>query len=130
MKTKTIRQVVKFEASAKDVYDCLMDSKKHSAFTQSECKIGKNTGDSFSAYDGYIEGTTIELIPGEKVVQSWHASDWPKGHYSEVIFEFEQKGSKTKLKFTHSNVPEEFFEEIKAGWIEHYWSKMKEFFAR
>jgi len=125
VKTKTIKQAVTFRAEPPEVYDAILDSKKHSAFTQSKCVIGKKAGDIFSAYDGYIEGKNIELIPGRKIVQSWHSDGWPKGHYSEVKFEFEKTRKGTKMKFTHSAVPEDDFEEKSSGWKEHYWDKMK-----
>lgn len=125
MKTKTIRQTVTFKESPGEVYSILMDSKKHSAFTQSECKIGKKVGGKISAYDGYIEGENLELVPGKKIVQKWRSGDWPAGHFSKVIFEFMAKGKGTELKFMHQGVPENDFKEKSEGWKEHYWEKMK-----
>ena len=129
MKTKTIKQEVSFRAEAQKVYDALMDSKKHSQFTGSECVISKKAGGKFTAYGGYIKGVNLELVPGKKIVQSWRASDWPEGHYSKAIFILERKGKNTVLSFMQENVPEQFFDEISEGWKEHYWGKMKEKFG-
>lgn len=130
MKTRTIKQTVEFKARPGEIYECIMNSKKHSAFTHSWCRIGRSVGDKFTAYDGYIEGENLQLVPGRKIVQSWRASDWPQDHYSEVIFEFETSDNGTTLRFTHKKVPEEFADEISEGWKEHYWEKLKkEFFS-
>ncbi len=86
MKTSTIRQSVTFKASLHEVYEALMDSKKHSKFTGSNAKISRKIGGRFSVWDGDLEGTNLELAPDRKIVQSWRASDWPEGHYSKAAF--------------------------------------------
>lgn len=128
MKTKTIKQTVKFKASAHSVYEALMDSKKHSKFTGGPAKISRKVGGKYSVYDGYAVGKNLELIPDEKIVQTWIASDWSKEQVSQVVFEIESSKSGCTLSFVHSNVPEEQFSSIKQGWIDFYWNPMKEMF--
>ena|SRR3989344_1747973 len=125
MKTKTIKQTVNFKAKPEEVYAALMDSKKHSKFTQSKCVIGKKIGDAFSSFDGYSEGKNLDLIPGKRIVQSWRSDGWPAGYYSKVFFEFEKTEAGTKLKFTHEGVPEKDFADKAAGWKEYYWNRIK-----
>ena len=113
MKTVTIRQSAKFKASPHEVYEALMDSRKHSKFTDAKAGISRRIGGKFTAYDGYIEGVNLELVPDEKIVQSWRGSDWPEGHYS-------------KATFTQTGVPENQYESISQGWSDYYWKPMKE----
>ncbi len=129
MKTKTIKQTVIFKASPHEVYEALMDSKKHSTFTGDKADIGKKVGDKFTAYGDYIEGENMELIPSKKIVQKWRAIDWPEGYYSKVTFLLKNIKEGTQLNFIHEGVPEEHYEDIKQGWIDHYWDKMKESFG-
>ncbi len=128
MKIKTIRQTVSFKISAHDVYDALMDSKKHSKFTGSKTSISKKVGGKFSVYDGYASGKNLELIPGKKIVQSWRAADWEKDAVSTVVFEIIPKGNGTTLKFTHYDVPAEHATAIAQGWKDFYWHPMKKMF--
>jgi activator of HSP90 ATPase len=132
MKTKDIKQKTIIPAKPKEVYDALMDSKKHSAFTGSVCKIGKKEGAAYSAYDGYIVGKNVKLIPGKKIVQTWRAIDgvWPEDHDSEITFELKAHPKGTELNFLHKNVPENQVGEFKKGWGEHYWEPMKMYFAK
>ncbi|MBI2671101.1 SRPBCC domain-containing protein [Candidatus Woesearchaeota archaeon] len=127
MKTKTIKQTVIFKANPSEVYEALMDSKKHSKFTESECIISRKVKGKFSVYDGYAEGINLELIKDKKIVQKWHASDWPDGHYSIVTFSLTKFNQGTKLIFTQERVPEKLYKSISEGWHEHYWEKMKNF---
>ncbi len=130
METKNIKQTVTFKASPHDVYDMLMDSKKHSKFTGGVASISQKVGGKISAYDGYIEGKNLELEPDKKIVQSWRGSDWPEGYYSKTTFKLEKTETGTKLTFTQEAVPSEFYEDIKQGWIDWYWEPMKKLLGR
>lgn len=121
-----IRQTIVFNASPHEIYEMLMDSEKHSEFTESPARISRNVGGRFSTWDGYSSGTNVELVKDKKIVQKWRASNWPEGHYSVATFELEKDDGKTKLIFTQSDVPEDQYEAISQGWKEFYWEKMKE----
>jgi activator of HSP90 ATPase len=126
MKTKTLHQKVTFPAAPEAVWDMLMDSKKHSEFTGDKAVISRKEGEKYTAYDDYIDGKNIKLVPGKLIVQTWHASDWPEGHYSETTYKFKKKGKGTEMEFTHKDVPAEFASDIAEGWKDFYWKPMKE----
>jgi activator of HSP90 ATPase len=126
MDTKNIRQTASFKANPHEVYEALMDSKKHSKFSGGKASISRKVGGKISAYDGYIDGVNLDLVPDEKIVQTWRGSDWPEGHYSTVTFKIEKTPTGSKLTFLHKGVPVEFYEDIKQGWIDWYWKPMKE----
>jgi activator of HSP90 ATPase len=126
MKTKTIRQSATFKASPHDVYEILMDSKKHTKFTGEKTSISRKIGGKFTAYAGYIEGVNLDLVPGKKIVQSWRGSDWPEGHYSKVTFSLKKVKPGTQLTFRQSGVPQEYYKDISQGWRDFYWKPMRE----
>jgi len=130
MKTKTIRQSATFKASAHEVYEMLMDSRKHTDFTGEKAKISRAVGGGFSAYDGYITGSNLELVPDRLIVQSWRGSDWPEGHFSKATFSLAEVGGRTRLTFRQSGVPEDQYEDIKQGWRDYYWRAMQEKLAK
>ena len=76
---------------------------------------------------GGAGGENLELIPGEKIVQSWHASDWPQNHMSRVTFKLSAVKGGTRLNFTHSGVPHNQYQAIKQGWIDNYWEPLREY---
>ena len=125
MNTKSIRQSVTFEASPHEVYEALMDSRKHAKFTGGKATISRKVNGKFSVFDGYAEGTNLELIPDSKIVQSWRAGDWPEGHYSKVTFSITEVDGVTRLAFTQNNIPAEFRDDIANGWHDYYWEPMK-----
>ena len=126
--TKTIEQSVTFDAAPHDVYEALMDSEKHSQFTGAKASINRVVGGEFTAYDGALSGTILELVPDCKIVQSWRGSDegWVPGHYSTATFSLAALDGGTRLTFMQTGVPEQSFEQISQGWQTYYWPKMKQ----
>jgi activator of HSP90 ATPase len=126
--TKTIEQSVTFNASPHEVYEALMDSEKHSQFTGAKAVISREVGGSFTAYDGALSGTILELVPDTKIVENWLGSDegWVPDHYSTATFSLEAVDGGTRLTFVQTGVPEQSFEQISSGWQTYYWPKMKQ----
>ena len=127
MKTKSIRQSVTFDATPEKIYDLIMNQKKHAAFTGSKVTMSTKVKGKFNTFDGYCKGYNIELVKGKKIVQAWHFAEdgWPDDHFSICTFELEKSGSKTKLRFLQTDVPEHKVETLKDGWKEFYWEAMK-----
>jgi len=124
---KSIKQIVKFDAPSEVVYSLLMDSKKHSAFSEAPAKVSNKIGGKVSCYGGYIDAINVELNPGKKIIQAWRGSDWKAGDWSIVVYNLKNKGKKTELTFEQHGIPNEHAKHINKGWHEHYWVKMNDY---
>jgi uncharacterized protein YndB with AHSA1/START domain len=120
-----IHQTITFKASPHKVYEALMDSKQHASFTKNAASISRTVGGEISAYAGYISGKNLELVPDHRIVQSWRASDWPEGYFSQVTFDLTPVPEGTRLVFTHADLPEGTEAEFEQGWIDNYWTPLK-----
>ena len=129
MKTKTIRQLVTFKAEPMEVYEMLMDSKKHKSLSGEEARISRKIGGSFTAWGKHLSGINLVLKPGKRIVQAWRATGWWPDYYSIAIFELQKVSKGTKLTFTQIGVPPNRYSGHYRGWIETYWTPMKEIFA-
>lgn len=121
----TIRQTVTFKAPPAAIFEMLMDSRRHAGFTGAKARISREVGGKIMAYEGYVDGLNLEIVPNRRIVQSWRGSDWPAGRFSKATFALAKWKGGTRLTFTQSGIPDDQVEPIKAGWIEHYWDKMK-----
>lgn len=126
---KNIRQSVIIPGPPRQVYEALMNSKKHALFTGSKARIDRKAGGRFSCYDGYITGITLDLDPGKLIVQAWRSSGWPIGYYSIAAFRFANAGGgRTKLTFTQIGVPANDYKAKSRGWKTHYWTPLRAMF--
>ena len=122
-----ISQTIQFNASPKEVYELLIDDDTFSQLTDAKAKIDSKVGGNFSVWDKYATGKFIELKPGKKIVQTWRASDWPRGEESTVTYEFSANSIGCQLTFTQTGVPEQFAKDIEQGWQDYYWTLMQEY---
>ena len=132
MKTKNIKQTVSFNSPPKEVYELLMNAKKHSDFTGSEVKMSKRANGKFSTYDGYCTGYNIELEDGKRIIQAWHFDEdgWPADHFSQCTFSFSKTGKGTKLFFSQTGIPAHKAKALSDGWKLYYWEPMQRFLNR
>ena len=112
------------------VYRAWLDSAQHSAFTGSPAEIDGRPGGKFSAWDGYIYGTTLEVQPYRRILQSWRTTDFPQTSPDsrlEVLFEAVTGG--TRLTFVHTEIPDGQAEDYRQGWEDFYFTPMAKYFA-
>ena len=118
-------------ASAQEIYDAWLDSLAHSEMTGGEADMSDEIDAEVSAWDGYITGRNLELIPGERIVQSWRTTQFADEHEDSIItLTFEEAGDGTLMTLVHSNVPDEQTSYELSGWQEHYFAPMRNYFAK
>ncbi len=123
---------VKLHCPAKDVFTGWLNDKLHSEFTGgAKAVTSPNEGGTFSAWDGYITGTNIEIFPYKKIIQKWRTTDFdPSDEDSLIELFFTFKEDHTLVTITHTNIPDGQGEQYKRGWKEHYFSYMKKYFEK
>jgi len=126
--TKEIRHQVTIHATPAQVFEALMDEKKHAAFTGASAKISRRSGSAFRCYGRYITGIVLEVKPAKYIIQAWRSENWPKGTYSIVTFTLaKMAGGKTRLHFTQVGVPSGDYARKNSGWRTHYWQPLKRY---
>ncbi len=70
--TFTLSEIIPAPPAA--IYDAWVNSRAHSAMTGSKATQSPRVGANVSAWDGYISGTNLELVPGKRIVQSWRTT--------------------------------------------------------
>ena len=129
----SFKQQVTFNATAEELYEQIMDAKKHAKLTRHKTTMSRKVDGEFSLFDGSAYGKNVELIPGKKIVQTWRMrqDNWPEEVMSEITFDFHDAGKgKTKLLFTQSNIPANVADEFKQGWKDYYWEPLKALFKK
>ncbi|TAL37478.1 MAG: hypothetical protein EPN93_05675 [Spirochaetes bacterium] len=120
-----------FPVAPRTLYDAWMDGATHSAMTGSGARISARANGKFTAWDGYIFGTTVALEPGKRIVQRWKTTEFPeRARYSLLEIRFEKSGKGTRLVLNHSGIPDGQGEDYRKGWTEFYFKPMRKYFSR
>lgn len=127
--SESIKVSAVMPADAKTVYNAWLSSREHSRFTGSRAVIDPRIGGKFTAWDNYIQGTTLELEQDKRVVQLWRTTEFPEGSKDsklEIFFENVKGGA--RITISHTDIPEGQGGQYKQGWLEYYFRPMKEYF--
>ena len=117
-------------ASPQEIYEAWLDSLGHSEMTGGEASMSDEVGAEVSAWDGYISGRNLELIPGERIVQTWRTSEFADEHEDSVIsIVLTEVGDGTLLTLEHSNVPDDHRSYEEGGWQSNYFEPMVAYFT-
>jgi uncharacterized protein YndB with AHSA1/START domain len=112
------------------VYQAWMDSDEHGWMTGGEARIDPKVGGRYTAWDGYIEGSTLEMEPFRRIVQAWRTSEFPAdAPDSRLEVHFEDTGGGTQITLIHTGIPDGQGESYRQGWVDNYFVPMKAYFA-
>jgi uncharacterized protein YndB with AHSA1/START domain len=121
---------VELPVSAEQLFKAWISSELHGAFTGAQAEIEPAIGGKFIAWDGYIEGETLEMEPNRRIVQSWRTADFPSdAPDSTIALVFTDIEGGAKLTLRHSGLPPGDGEKYEEGWKESYFIPMKSFFG-
>lgn len=130
MKTKfTLTAII--PASPAEVYAAWLDSDSHAAMTGGSPAIINNEVDQpFTAHNAYLWGKNLELIPNQKIVQSWRTTGFnATDEDSRIEVKLEEHSDGTLLTLMHSHVPIQEAH-VEQGWVTHYFEPMIEYFNK
>ncbi|KAI0835086.1 activator of Hsp90 ATPase [Hypoxylon sp. FL0890] len=131
--TTTVSDQEEFRTTAAEMYQTFTDPQRLAAFTRAPPKRfdGAKKGGKFELFDGNVSGEFEELQEPTKIVQTWRLNQWPEGHYSRQVIEFDQNDvdGVTVMRVTWTGVPVGQEEVTKRNWEEYYVRSIKKTFG-
>jgi uncharacterized protein YndB with AHSA1/START domain len=128
---ENIRVSAIIPAEPERIYRAWLDADEHSRFTGGRATVEPGVGGRHSAWDGYIEGRTIALEPGRRIVQSWRSSEFSDSDDDSTIeLLLEPHAEGTLLTIAHSDIPDGQASGYEAGWHDYYFTPMERYFAQ
>jgi len=129
--TEQIKVTASIPASPKQIYDAWLNSKAHTKMTGSKATVTSKPGGKFTAWDNYITGKNLELIPGKRILQSWRTTEFSKTDLdSHLLLKFEPVKGGAKIILVHTEIPEGQSAGYKKGWKDFYFKPMKTYFQQ
>lgn len=106
-----------------NVWQALVDEKIINEWGGGPAKMEAKEGTEFSLWGGDIHGTNTKIVEGKLLVQDWYSGNWEKPSVATFALSGDEKS--TKVKLTHTNIPNNEFNDIKSGWDEYYMVPIK-----
>jgi len=123
---KTYHKTYKIKGSPGEIYNALVKPFTISLWTGAKTQMEEKPGTEFSLFDGDINGMNIEFVPNKKIMQEWYFGD--QNEKSIVTINLTEEKIYTRIELTHTNIPDDEFEDMRFGWDNYYFGGLKEFF--
>lgn len=117
-------------ATPERVFGAWLDGEEHGAMTGASAEVEGGVGCKFSAWNGYITGTTLEVEESARILQSWRSGDFAEedgDSQLEILLKPVEGG--TQVTFNHSDIPAGQGQMYTGGWDEHYLQPMCDYFT-
>ena len=95
-------------------------------WTGEVAEMSTEANTEFSLWDGSITGMNLELETNKKIVQQWYFGDQPVA--SIVTIKLHPAAQGTSVELTHTNIPDEAYEDITEGWNTAYFGALEDFY--
>lgn len=115
---------IKIAADREEVFMALTNPFQIEIWSGYPADMKAEVGYVFSLWDGDISGVNLEVIPNKRLVQEWFFGETEKP--SIACIELKKEGGATWVELSHSNIPEEAYDEITEGWRDYYLGSMKD----
>ncbi len=109
------------------VYNALTNAATIQLWTGATAVMEAVEGTEFSMWDENICGKNLFFEPGKKIVQEWYFGEQEEPSLVTIILHANK--SKTSVELRHTNIPDEDYEDIVAGWNDNYFGSLMSFYA-
>lgn len=123
---KTFHKYYKIKGAPEEIYNALVKPFAIALWTGAKVQMEEKEGTEFSLFDGDIAGMNLEFVPNKKIVQEWYFGE--QEERSIVTIDLREDKIYTRIELTHTNIPDEAFDDMKEGWDDYYFGGLKEFF--
>jgi uncharacterized protein YndB with AHSA1/START domain len=123
---KTINQKHFIEASPEEVYTALTNPLTIELWSGYPADMQPVEGTEFTIFEGEISGRNLTFIANEKIIQEWYFDDTDDKSRVTILLKPLEKG--TQVELLHTNIPDQYFENMEEGWKLYYWGAIKKYF--
>lgn len=113
-------------ALPEEVYAALTHEATIELWSGDRAEMTAEAGTEFSLWGGSISGKNISFIPGKKIVQQWYFGDQEEDSIVSITLHAHAKGTSAEL--SHTNIPDNDFEDMEEGWNSSYFGALIAFY--
>jgi len=110
-------------ADAEEVFTALTNPFQIEVWSGYPAQMSAEVGFEFSLWDGDICGKNLKVYQNRLLVQEWYFGEQENDSIVEI--KLSKNGKETLVSLTHTNIPEEAYDEIVEGWKDYYLGSIK-----
>ena len=123
---KSYKNYFILHAPPEEVYLALTLPATIQLWSGDKAEMSTEPGSEFSLWEGSIAGRNLEFEDGKKIVQQWYFGDEEEDSIVTIKLHPHKQG--TSVELSHTNIPDDVYEEMVEGWKNNYFGALQEFY--
>mgnify|MGYP006171048391 FL=1 len=123
---KDFKKYYTIPAPPEEVYLALTIPLSIKLWSGAEAEMSTIPNSDFSLFDGDIVGKNLAFEENKKIVQQWFFDGQEEESIVTMKIHEHKKG--TSIELSHTNIPDDVYEEFVDGWNTSYFGELFEFF--
>lgn len=120
---KDLKKTLHIKVPREMVFNAITNSLTIELWSGYEARMESRPGTEFSMFEGDITGRIRTFEPDALLEQVWDFGE--QQEESVVRIELFQEKGRTRVELTHTNIPDEAFDNIEEGWRNSYLGALK-----
>lgn len=113
-------------ADPEEIYLALTNPATIQLWTGAEAEMSTEPESEFSLWEGNIVGRNISFEENKRIVQEWYFGEQETESIVTIKLHPHKQGCSVEL--LHTNIPDEAYDEMVAGWTENYFGLLLDFY--
>ena len=126
-KMKDFKKYYLIPATPEEVYLALTLPATIQLWTGEEAEMSTEPGSEFSLWEGSIAGKNIAFEENKKIVQLWYFGEQEEESIVTIKLHPHKQGTSAEL--SHTNIPDEAYQEMIEGWNDNYFGLLIKFYS-
>ncbi len=122
---KDFKKYYTLPAPPEEVYLALTNPAIIQLWTGEKAEMSTEPGSEFSLWDQSILGKNLEFEKDKKIVQQWYFNQEAP---SIVTIKLHPHKTGTSIELSHTNIPDEEYDDVTDGWNDSYFASLDEFY--
>ncbi len=124
---KDFKKYYLIPATPEEVYLALTLPATIQLWTGEEAEMSTEPGSEFSLWEGSIAGKNIAFEENKKIVQLWYFGEQEEESIVTIKLHPHKQGTSAEL--SHTNIPDEAYQEMIEGWNDNYFGLLIKFYS-
>lgn len=109
------------------IYKALTTEITIQLWTGEDAVMSEEPGTEFEIFGGSICGMNLEFEESKKIVQEWYFGEQEEPSIVTIKLHPHKKG--TSVELTHTNIPDDAYDDITQGWDQDYFGALSDFYT-
>lgn len=124
---KSFKKYYLIPAAPEEIYIALTNPATIQLWSGEPAQMSTEPGSEFALFEESIVGRNMAFVENKMIQQEWYFGEQEEPSIVTIKLHPHKQG--TSVELSHTNIPDETYDEMVQGWDENYFAQLLEFYS-